>query len=113
MATYDYVELPLYSDSFYSYSVGLEEQTYTIEILYNERQERWHMSLFDQDGEALVRGVTMVPQYPLLKDINTDVLTGFFWLTPIAVINTEKYQTEPESLNQYYKFKYITNFFDD
>lgn len=113
MASYDYVDLPLYADSFYSYSVSLENVSYTIEILYNERQKLWHMSLFTEDGDPIIQGIALVPQYPILQGYLIDGLTGFFWLTPIPSLTSEKYITEPESLNQYYTFKYITNFLDD
>jgi len=113
MASYDYVALPLYADSFYAYSVSLEGITYSIEILYNERNKLWHMSLFTEDGGPIVQGVAMVPQYPILQNYKIENLSGFFWLTPVPSLTSEKYITEPESLNQYYTFKYITNFVDD
>jgi len=113
MASYDYVPLPLYADSFYAYSVSLEGNTYSVEILYNERNKLWHMSLFTEDGDPIVQGVAIVPQYPILQNYKIDDLSGFFWLTPVPSLTSEKYITEPESLNQYYTFKYITNFVDN
>lgn len=113
MSSYSTVSLPLYSDSFYSYTVSLDSTSYSVEILYNERQKLWHMSLFTEDGDPIILGIAMVPKYPLLQGYNIQGLSGMFWLYPIPSLTDEKYITEPESLNQYYTFEYITNFIDD
>ena len=110
MATYTRVDLPLYSDAFYSYQVSLEGQGYIVEIKYNERAETWYMSLFDQDNNPIVQGIALVPRFPILKDYVIPNITGFFWLAPIPSVKTEKYKENPEHLDQYYVLQYIYNF---
>lgn len=110
MATFSQVDLPLYSDSFYSYQVSLEGISYGIEILYNERNELWHMSIFNDDDTPIIQGIALVPNYPILQDYANLPLTGYFWLKPVPKISSEKYLEKPESLAQYYTFSYIYNY---
>lgn len=106
MADYK-VDLPLYSDPFYSYTISLEDNTYSMEFVLNERAGMWYMSMFTEDGEPIVRGIALVPNYPLLADYVIPELTGFFLLLPIPSITTEKYKEEPEYLSQYYTLRYL------
>lgn len=110
MTTWTEVDLPLYSDPYYSYSVSLEGVTYSLEIRYYQRDNLWRMSLLLEDQTPIAQGIALVPEYPILQDYNIPDMTGFFWLYPVPSIKTEKYIEEPESLNQYYTFKYVYNF---
>jgi hypothetical protein len=112
MTTWTEVDLPLYSDPFYSYSVSLENITYSVEIRYYQRDGIWRMSLFLEDQTPIAQGIALVPEYPILQDYNIEGMSGFFWLYPIPSIKTEKYVEDPEHLDQYYTFKYIYNFVD-
>lgn len=102
-----YIILPLFEDAFYSYSVALEDNTYVINIRYNERSEQWIMDLLDAASNPIVAGVGVVPLYPIMLDYAITNMTGFFWLEPIAEMNTEQYKQYPEKLNQYYRMFYI------
>lgn len=104
-----YIELPLYEDFYYSYSVTLENNVYNLEISYNDYSKKWFMDIYTEDQELVLAGIALLPEYPITIDYVIPNLRGFFWLYPIPSIVTEKYQTEPESLSQYYTFKYIYN----
>lgn len=106
MSTFTYVDLPLYSDYYYSYSVTLEGNAYNLEIYYNDYNTKWYMDIYTEDQELVLAGLTLNPEYPIGGDYVIPNLSGFFFLYPIPSITTEKYKTEPESLYQYYTFKY-------
>lgn len=105
--TLRYVDIPLFEDDYYGYSITLEGNSYNLEFVYNNRMELYTLSLFTADGEALVRGQAVVPNFPLLKDYVIDELTGFFWMEPIAEIGDEFYKTYPKDLAKYYRMFYI------
>jgi|SRR6195952_2915548 len=107
MTTYNYVNLPLESDYYYSYSVVLEDNSYVLEIQYNDYCDTWFLSVFTEDQELIVAGLALVPGYPIGQDYVIPNLSGFFWLYPIPNITTEKYKEDPEVLSQYYTLKYI------
>jgi hypothetical protein len=104
-----YIDLPLYEDYFYSYSVTLESNVYNIEIYYNDYSKKWFMDIYTEDQVLVLAGVALVPEYPIAIDYVVPNISGFFWLYPIATITSSKYQTEPESLAQYFTFKYVYN----
>lgn len=101
-----YVPLPLYSDSFYSYLSSLENQTYKIQILWNERANIWVLNLYLEDGTVLLLGERITPNYPLISEYNIDGLTGYFILVPKDEVDDEKYLTNARQLGQYYDFYY-------
>lgn len=110
MTTYSYVDLPLYSDYFYSYTVALEDNSYVVEVVYNQYATVWYMSLYTEDQEPIVQGIALVPEYPILADYVIPNLSGFFWLYPIPTMPSDKYAESPEALAQYFTLKYCYNF---
>ena len=102
-----YVNVPLFEDAFYGYSITLEGDSYNLEFLYNERMELYTLSLFDAAGVPIVRGHAVVPSYPMLADYPIENLTGFFWLEELANINRESYKEYPQYLSKYYRMFYI------
>lgn len=102
-----YVKIPLFEDSFYSYSIALENVTYVLSFKYVERMELWIFDLYDAESNPLVLGMGLVPFYPISLDYVISELSGYFWLEQIADINTEQYKQYPEELSQYYRMFYI------
>lgn len=107
--TTNYVNIPLFADPFYSYSISLEGNSYILQFLYNERAELYYLSLFDVENNPLVQGEALVPNYPIFKDYAILALNGWFWLEEKADIITEPYKTYPDKLNEYYNMYYIYN----
>ena len=61
------VVIPFFNDvSNFSEEVTLDDATYRIEFVYNERRVRWAMSIFDLDQNAIVTGISLVLGYSLL-----------------------------------------------
>lgn len=103
------VPLPLFEDFFYSYEVSIQDNSYTIEIVYNSYSTLWSMSLYTEDRVPIVMGMTLIPGYPIASDYAIYPLTGYFLLSAIPSITTEKYKEEPEALSQYYTLRYVLN----
>lgn len=106
MAT-KYISLPLYSDPDYTYAVALQDVSYNLEFIYNERTQLYSISLYDQDNNPIVLGEALVPNYPIFKDYAIFPLTGFFWMEEKADIISEPYKAYPDSIDQYYNLFYI------
>lgn len=102
-----YVNIPLYSDAYYSYTIALESNSYTLEFTYSDRSEAYFISLFDEDNTLLVGGERLVPNYPMFKDYPLPNLTGWFWMEEIADIFSQPYITYPDKLDQYYYLYYV------
>lgn len=102
-----YVDLPLFDDPYYGYSITLEGNSYNLEFLYNERMGLYTLSLFDAEGVSLIRGQAVVPDYPMLKDYALENLSGFFWLEEISNLQDEAYKKYPTYLSKYYRMFYI------
>lgn len=102
-----YVSLPLFADPFYGYSITLEDNSYNLEFLYNERMGLYVMSLFSANGMAIIRGQAVVPNYPMLGDYAIEGLSGFFWMEEIAEIEDQPYKKYPQHLHKYYRLFYI------
>jgi len=102
-----YVNLPLFTDSDYNYSVNLQGQSYVLDFKYNERVQLYFLSLLDAENNPIVLGEGLVPTYPILKDYALFPLTGFFWMEEKADILSEAYKVYPDKIAEYYSFFYI------
>lgn len=108
MAIYNQVDLPLYDDADYTYSVSLQSQSYIVRIYYVERCKLWYLSLFEEDQTPVFQGLGMVPDYPITLDYLNNNLTGFFRLSPIpAYKSIDPYLLYPDKIAQYYTFSYV------
>lgn len=107
--TYIEVSLPLYTDFYYSYTAGLEDNTYTLDFKYNSWSKKWFLSLFDEDGNALVESLALIPKYPVGVNYIIAGLSGYFLLYPIPSVTSDKYTDSPEDIAQYYTLSYIYN----
>lgn len=61
------VVIPFFNEhSNFSQEVTLDNITYRLEFVYNERRERWTMSFFDTEQNALVCGISLTLGYNLI-----------------------------------------------
>lgn len=81
MALRDF-KLPLFNDTYYSYNVSLEGNSYTLEFLFLERMSSWLLSLLDSEGNYLVRNQRLTPNTLLFAEYRIQNLTGGFYFTP-------------------------------
>jgi len=107
--TLQYVPMPLYEDTIYTYRVALESNSYTFNVYYNERAEGWFFDLLQEGGNPVVLGCRLVANYPTLLDYSLPNLTGYFWLEPIGN-SIERIRTDPFLLSKYFRLFYL---FDD
>lgn len=103
-------KLPLFTDSYYSYSVSLEENTFYLEFLYIERIQDWLFSITDAERTSLVSGQRLTPETPLFGDYQLPNLSGFFWLTPKSGEDPSNFVDRRRRLSEYFDFYY---YFDD
>lgn len=102
------VELPLYQDAFYSYSVSLERVSYTIKFRYITRMQKWVFDLYTRDNLPVLLGQVIVPEHPIALDYVTP-LSGYFWLAPLPDVDPHKAEQYPRDIAKYYNFLYIYN----
>lgn len=53
----------------YSFEIMMDSETYTLEILYNERQEIFTVSLYDSEDNPLVYAEPIIYGQELFKDV--------------------------------------------
>lgn len=99
------VNLPLYSDAFYSYAVSIERVSYFIKFRYNTRTKKWYFDLFTRDNQPVLVGQAIVPEYPITFDY-VNPYSGFFWLEPLPDVDPEKSKAYPRDIHKYYSFSY-------
>ncbi len=64
--------IPFFNEfSNFSQEITLDDTTYHIEFVYNERRERWTMSFFDLDETPIVCGISLTLGYSLLDQFPT------------------------------------------
>lgn len=102
-----FVQLPLYSDQDYTYSVALEGQSYRIRITYNSVMQLYTMQVSDSDGNPIISGLGLVPEYPIGADYIIGSTTGNFILLPKANKDVESYKTYPDQIHKYYELSYL------
>lgn len=104
-----YTELPLFSDLRYRYGATLQGVSWQFTFYWNERINQWHMDIRREDQTALVLGIAMVPQYPMLIDYNLEEsgLTGYFLLMPVNVSVAEQLDDESSVMPEFFKFYYV------
>lgn len=101
-----YIDLPLYSDTVYSYFVNLEGNSYKLLFNYNETMQLYTLSIYDQDSLPLATGIGLVPTYPIAKDYIIKSLTGGFYLIPKGDASVEYYKLYPDRIDKYYTLSY-------
>ena len=102
-----HVVIPLYSDKDYQYSISLQGQSFQLRFTYNETMKLYTMQIIDVDGNKLLSGVGVVPNYPIAVDYVIPNLTGAFYLAPVSDVNFEAYKLYPEDIHKYYEMTYL------
>lgn len=98
------LRLPLFNDTYYSYSVPLEGNKFTLEFLFLERINSWLISLLDASGNYLVRNQRLTPKALIFADYQLPNLSGGFYFTPIGGDDGVKDIEAPQNT---YKLYYI------
>lgn len=78
------VQCPLFDKPFYSYTIDLTKETYTLRFRWNSRLEQWLMDVDDAEENNLIRGVSLVPDYPLIQQFSLEKPSGQFFLVPVG-----------------------------
>lgn len=64
-----YITLPLYSDSFYSYTANIKGVAYLFEFMWNSRQGCYHFDIYSEGRSPFSLGNSLVVQsYPIVWD---------------------------------------------
>lgn len=102
-------ELPLYSDPFYEYRIALEDEARAITLRWQDRTSSWYLDVKQDDLTPIVLGIKIVPYYPILADYQLQGfgINGYFVLVDSGDFVTDKLDTSPEALAQYYRLFYI------
>lgn len=76
-------DIPVRSDlDYYAMAVTLGELEFRLTFAYNTRDARWYMDVAKSDGTALVSGVKIVADHPLLlRYTNIDLPVGYLVAT--------------------------------
>lgn len=101
------VELPLFDEVDYRYSITLEGEYYSFRFTYNETMQMYTLKVSDVNNVTLVSGVGVVPNYPMLADYVIGTLTGALIMIPKSDKDIEFYKLYPKNLSQYYTLSYI------
>lgn len=106
--SYTLVNLPIYPDPFYDYTVDLQGESIKLRFVVNVRQNLYHFDVVSDSDVVIVEGVALLPNTPLCEryDLSSFGLTGYFYLAPIN-LNTSFENLSTESLPDYYQFFYV------
>lgn len=75
------LEIPiLYQSADQSLNVTLDNQPYTLRITYNVRFDFFTLSINEKDGNALISGIKMVHNYPLINRFQKTTFKGDIYL---------------------------------
>jgi hypothetical protein len=59
-------------EAFYSQRTRLDGREYLLRFAWNQREERWHLSIFDEAEQPIVQGLKLVANWPLLRFYRAD-----------------------------------------
>jgi hypothetical protein len=54
-------------EPYYTQRTRLDGRDYNLHFAWNEREERWRLSIHDDEDVPLVRGLKLVANWPLLR----------------------------------------------
>jgi hypothetical protein len=102
-------ELPLYSEPYHEYRIALEDQARVVTFRWQDRTSSWYIDLKQDDLTPIVLGVRIVPYYPILADyqLQEKGINGYFVLVDKGDFISDKLNTSPQSLSQFYRLFYI------
>lgn len=101
------IELPFYSDIYYTFTTILEQKTFNIEIQFVSFSESWNISILDEDQEPVLMNQALVPSYPIDLPYAAGV-EGFLFLEPIAENANGKWNDLKWDLSANYTLNFIT-----
>lgn len=61
------IQISMYDANDFVESVILDNETYKLKFGWNPYSESWSMDVRNEKGEDLVRGISVVPNFPLLN----------------------------------------------
>lgn len=102
-------ELPLYDDPYYEYRIALEDEARVMTFRWQDRTSSWYIDLKQDDLTPIVLGIKLVPYYPILADyqLQEKGINGYLVLTDSGDFLSNKLDSSPESLAQFYRLFYI------
>lgn len=59
-------------EPFYRERVRLEGRDYVLDFGYNEREERWYLSILDDEEEPIAKGIKLITGWSLLYPYRYD-----------------------------------------
>jgi hypothetical protein len=100
-------KLPLYNNTFYSYSTVLEGNTLTLDFLFLSRLNSWIITLKDSDQNVMLSGERLSPNTALFGDYKLSGLTGSFYFIPNADVNPEDMEDKVKNPKDFYSLYYV------
>ena len=61
------ITIPIVETPFFRETVTLSGTEYVLDFQYNQREDRWYLSLYDVDGLPIYVGRKIVPSVPLFR----------------------------------------------
>lgn len=108
MVKVNMIEMPLYSDLSYRYSMPLEGKTWQFTFNWNSRCSQWHMDIRRDDQTPILLGYALVPQYPMTVDYTFEDygLSGYFILLPVNSTISYKLNESSDTMPEFFKLYY-------
>lgn len=104
------VIIPMFQEtsSTFTQLIKLDDAMYSLKIQYNVRSESFMFSIYDNEGNLLVAGMKLVPNYDLAKQFNylETLPTGNFILLDLEPLS--KGTVSFENLGTRYQFIYFS-----
>lgn len=64
--------IPTSAEPYYRQKTKLEGRDFILVFSYNQRVERWHLSIYDEEENPLRLGLKLVTNWPLLRRYHQD-----------------------------------------
>ena len=58
--------IPTTTEPFQRMTVRLDGRDYVLELRFNQREQRWYLSIADDEGDAILSGLKLQANWPLL-----------------------------------------------
>lgn len=104
----NFIELPLFSDLDYRYSISLQGVSWQFRFYWAERAKQWHMDIRQDNNAPVILGYALVAQFPILEDFHLESygLTGRFSLMPVNVAVAQQLEIESGVMPEFFKLYY-------
>lgn len=103
------IEMPLFHEEKYRYSISLEGVSWQLTFYWNERAGQWHMDIRREDQSPVVLGQPLVAQYPMMIDYNLEAagLSGYFLLLPVNIAIAAEVNKSSSIVPEFFKLYYV------